>query len=235
MLRFVLPVCTLLICVLRTSLAAQGNRELPDTVTRALRWYFHWQKPFPRAKRLGCKGQNFDENYFVFCDPGGETLDLAKGKAGEFIVNIIASTTEDFGTQLRLFSVHQNRPVSGSFLFPVSSTDLAAYNIDPHTSKDLMDATVGSMTEAIRVYGQSGHHVRCLFPLVSGGDPFYEVYLAEGDRVEAVWLFPVADGKIQDRSRWVYDLPHHDIPESAQANLNDPLRWYASLPAPAIN
>jgi hypothetical protein len=34
------------------------------------------------------------------------------------------------------------------------------------------------------------------------------------------------------RSRWTYDIPHHNIPEASQSHLGDASRWYASMPSP---
>jgi len=233
-LRVVWLICFLLSGFPPALSSAETDSPLQDTIVRGLRWYFHWEKAFPDTRSVRCQGEGFGENYFVFCNPGAETLDLTTGTAGNLRVNTIASVANDFATELRVFSAHHKTPTTGSFLFPVSTIDLALYNIDPEVSKDHMEATTGLMREALRVYEQRGHNVRCLFPLVAKTDPFYEVYLAEGDRVDAIWLFHVADGKVQENWQWVYDAAHHNIPETAQSHLADPSRWYASLPSPII-
>ena len=115
--------CILLTCVPHADSGAQTDGVLRDTIIRGLKWYFHWEKPFAQARSLRCRGQNFGENYFVFCDPGGESLDLTMDRAGEFNVNVITSTVDDFATQLRLFSQNRKGPAGMTFLFALASTD----------------------------------------------------------------------------------------------------------------
>jgi hypothetical protein len=112
----------------------------------------------------------------VYCDPGGETLDITMSTAGNLDINVIASTDDDFATALSLFARHQDAPATGSFLVPVDGNSLAAYDVDDEVSRERMKATTPYMQGTLRLYGERGHHVRCLFPRVSKGDPSYEVF-----------------------------------------------------------
>lgn len=221
--------------------------EVPDIIqnalTNGLRWYFHWQKPFPQASRLNCREQTFRENYFVYCAPlrvtvdrtarsaEAVTVDMTANNAEEVGTNVITSTDDDFPTSLRLFAAHLPIPSTSGFLLPLDTNRIAVYETDSELSRDRMNAAASYMRNAMRVYVQRGFQVHCLFPLVAKGDPFYEIYLVEGDRLDSVWLFPVTGKTLQDHPSWVYDRPHHNIPETAESNLADPSRWYASLPS----
>ena len=205
---------------------------LQEEITNGLRWYFHWQKPLPQGKRVNCQAQAFTDSYFVYCDQGTAFLNLARG-AGSVNVVSIASTNDDFATALRLFASasHQAASSARGLLFPLDSDRLAAYESDDGISGLRMRETEGYMRSAMRVYADRGREVRCLFPLVSKTDPFYEVYLVEADRVESVWLFPVLGEKLQDHPSWVYDVAHHNIPETAESHLSEAARWYGSIPS----
>ena len=215
--------------------AADQAEGLQDIVVRGLRWYFHWEEPFPRAKFFGCRAGSFGANYFVYCNPGGETLNLTRNKSGEWGVNVISTTDQDEAAELRHFASYQSAPASGGFLISVESITLAVYDIDIEVSRAHMMAARARIQDLIRLYEKDGHRVRCLFPLVSKGDPFYEVYVLEGDQVVQVDLYWLAGGAIQGSPHWSYDIPHRNIPVAAQANAADLSRWFAELPAQVIS
>lgn len=217
--------------VLVSNLSAAGDpNSLHDEVLGALRWYFHWQEPVPQEKRLICRAQKFEDSYFVYCDPRGMTLDLTAVREGGFKVNVITSTLEDFSTVLRMFAARQRFPATASMVVPIDRDDLTDYEVEEKLSRRRMDTTMGYMRETLLLYEQRGQHVRCLFPLVSEGDPFYDVYLVQDDHVDSVWHFPVIGGVVQDHPQWVYDVPHHNIPSLAESLAKNASRWLASIP-----
>jgi hypothetical protein len=245
--RGLVPYIGFMVAVTLTASAGMGRgAETPnviqDALINGLRWYFHWQKPLRQASSLSCHGQAFEENYFVYCSPVPDTVNIKAKKAEPVTVdmtarsregvriNVISSTDDDSPTSFRLFGAHQPVPTTSGFLLLLGVGRIARYETDSELSRERMNATVSYMRNAIRVYEQRGLHVRCLFPLVAKGDPFYEVYLVEGDRLDSVWLFPVAGDALQDYPSWVYDRPHRNIPETAESHLADASRWYAALP-----
>jgi hypothetical protein len=206
--------------------AAEDSGSIAKALSSAVRWYFHWQKPLPDVKRLICRAQRFEDRYFAYCEPGGETLDVMGTKDGGFKVNVIATTVEDFSTALRLFSGHQPVHATESLVIPV---DLTEYKVDEDLSRRYMKVSEEYMRETLRLYEQRGQHVTCLFPLVSKEDPFYDVYLVQGGQIDSVWHFPIVGNALQDHPQWVYDVPHHNIPETAEPHVKDSTRWLASI------
>ena len=196
-----------------------------------LRWYFHWEKPLPTASILGCRVKRFGSKYFAYCEPGAVTLDIFRNKTGDLNAGVIMDTDDDFVTALRRYTGHQDVKGTDSSLVPVDHNSITTYTVDGAVSTRRMKETTAFMEGTLRSYEKRGHHVRCLFPLVSGSDPFYEVYLLEGERVDSVWLFRVIGKELDDHPHWVYDIPHHSIPDGAQARIKDPARWLASIPA----
>jgi hypothetical protein len=221
-------VAAALVATTLAMLPAHGQDDsLHETIVSGLRWYFHWQKPLPSTKQFRCRASVFAENAFAYCDPGVETFDLTIGKAGDYGIGVILTTDEESAAAMR---DHQKGPAKANYLIPVYAQDLAAYDVDPDVSKQWMKVTTSFMADTLQFYEKRGHHVRCLFPLVSRTDPFYEVYLVEGNRVDSVWLFQVNGKTLDDHPHWTYDIPHHNIPETAESHVADPTRWLATLP-----
>lgn len=231
--RRVTIVAAIVVVAAASAGGAETSEAVAHEVTSGLRWYFHWQESLPQVGRLTCRGEGFRENYFIYCYPARVTVDMTSEAGSPARINVITTTNDDLQTSFHLFGVHQTAPSTGGFFFPVDADKIAAYETDRELSRERMNATGGYMRKSMRVYEERGRHVRCLFPLVARGDPFYEVYLVEGTRLDSVWLFPVVGNKVQDYSSWVYDRPHDNIPETAPSHVGDPSRWYAILTSSA--
>ena len=222
---------TLAVMILSGSRALhpQASEPASAVISHALTWYFHWMKPLPKTPILNCRAAKIGNEYRVLCDPGGVTLELEASRTdANPKVIFVGARGDDFTDELRLFRKQSDNGLAEvDFLVSLSAEEVGRNEPDSGISKAWMNIAAEEVKGYVGLAETHGHRLHLLFPLVSKADPFYQVYATEAGRVDSVWEFAVVDGKPLDYAHWVYDKPHRNIPETAQANADEPLRWYS--------
>ncbi len=202
------------------------SRPLQQALQSGLTWYYRWIKEIPaNVRTVQCSLAEFENKSFAYCSQGPLEIDIEPGTPPR--VTSIVTSIVTFDRALADFLGHRG-PV-GVKRGPVREISISVVNlnrcdVDWHRTRWLRDAALNR--EDVEAFHRRGLTLR--YPVFCKGDPFYLVYLMEGDRIRSIWEFEVAPGKADLRWSYDSDSKQREIPRRAAKNLEKDM-WYELL------
>ncbi len=190
-----------------------------------LRWYYRWIEPVPTGlDAIPCSVAYFEKRSFAFCHKGPLAIDMEMPEAAPPRVTSIVPIDVSFEDALKDFLAHRG-PAGLQFeptrAVSIPVRDLVRCDVDWEQTNR---AAAAVLNESQRV-ALRGRGVSFRYPLVCQGDPFYLLYLMNGDRIRSVWQFTIGSKDVD--FSWSYDLDskQREIPDQAVENLKKDM-WY---------